>query len=139
MIAEQHLALTETFESLKNSPNRTRQQDPDFVGEVFLKCNAKEVVQLCANRMIDSIKQAHGPEVQVPEVKIQGHLDATFPYIMSHLQYILGELLRNSVQAMVEKPKEGNTEVPPIEVLICETKHHVIIRVGSYGYCLCQS
>ena len=46
VIAEQHLALTETFHSPWHFPNAPKPQpgtEDDFVGEVFLKCNAKAV------------------------------------------------------------------------------------------------
>lgn len=70
---------------------------------------------------------------QLPEIKVQGHLDATFPYILSHLEYIVGELLRNSVQAVVEKYHDSPQPPPPIEVLICETPQHVIMRISDQG------
>lgn len=70
---------------------------------------------------------------QLPEIKVQGHLDATFPYILSHLEYIVGELLRNSVQAVVERYHDLGHPPPPIEVLICETPQHVIMRISDQG------
>jgi hypothetical protein len=70
---------------------------------------------------------------QLPEINVQGHLDATFPYILSHLEYIVGELLRNSVQAVVEKYHDSPQPPPPIEVLICETPQHVIMRISDQG------
>jgi hypothetical protein len=69
----------------------------------------------------------------MPEIKIYGHLEATFPYILSHLEYIIGELLRNSIQAVIEQRKSKDAKPPPIEVLICETSQHVIIRISDQG------
>ncbi len=69
------------------------------------------------------------------------HLEANFPYILSHLEYIIGELLRNSVQGVVEKQQrqkekdqtddagQGTTH----RVTICESPQHVIIRVSDQG------
>lgn len=96
MIAEQHLALTETFHSPWHFPDAKQHHDPsaDFVGEVFLRCNAKEVVEECSQRAKSLAKEAFGSDCVLPEVKLEGHLEATFPYILSHLQYIVGELLR---------------------------------------------
>ena len=42
----------------------------------------------------------------MPEIKIEGHLESSFPYILSPLEYIIGELLRNSVQAVVERHQQ---------------------------------
>jgi anti-sigma regulatory factor (Ser/Thr protein kinase) len=70
---------------------------------------------------------------QIPAITVQGHVDATFPYILSHLEYIIGELLRNSVQAVMEKYQHSSQPPPPIEVLVCETPQHVIMRISDQG------
>ncbi len=105
----------------------------DFVGEVFLRCEARDVVERCGNTARSLAREAYGPEYRTPEIRLQGHLGATFPYILSHLEYIIGELLRNSVQAMLERQKHYPGEPPPIEVLICEAPQHVIIRISDQG------
>ena len=134
VIAEQHLALTETYHSPWHFPNAKKPltaPEEDFVGEIFLKCNAKEVVQKCAATARDLVRKAYGPDVAIPEVVLQGHLETTFPYIPSHLEYIVGELLRNSIQAVIEQ--KGLPNPPPIEVLICEAAQHIIIRISDQG------
>ncbi|KAI4171691.1 MAG: hypothetical protein LQ343_004084 [Gyalolechia ehrenbergii] len=136
VIAEQHLALTETFHSHWHFPDAKQNHDPnaDFIGEVFLRCNAKEVVEECSQRAKSLAREAFGRECILPEVKLQGHLEATFPYILSHLQYIVGELLRNSIQAVAERYRRFQAEKPPpIEVLVCEAPQHVIIRISDRG------
>ncbi|EEQ29042.1 kinase [Microsporum canis CBS 113480] len=134
VIAEQHLALTETFNSPWHFPDSTdRDMSADFVGEVFLKCNAKDVVERCGKLARHLLRQTLGPDARIPQISIQGHLGATFPYILSHLEYIVGELLRNSMQAVIEKYKDCDGTPPPIEVLICEAPQHVIIRVSDQG------
>ena len=135
MIAEQHLALTETFSSPWHFPD-AKPLETEFVGEVFLKCNAKEVVTRIGAEVAAFASATYGPSVILPEIQLSGHLDATFPYILSHLEYIIGELLRNSIQAIVEKQKRGPSpapQPPPIEVTVCEAAQHVIIRVSDQG------
>lgn len=134
VIAEQHLALTDTFNSPWHFPDA---QDPDdatadYVGEVFLRCNAKEVVQSCWDRVTSLAKEAYGSSCKLPELYLNGHVDSTFPYIPSHLQYIVGELLRNSIQAVVET-RAAKGIPPPIEVLVCEAPQHVILRISDQG------
>lgn len=134
VIAEQHLALTETFHAPWHFPNSKKtgaSAEDDFVGHIFLQCNAKEIIERCADTATRLITQAYGTEVSIPKVKIQGHLETTFPYILSHVEYIIGELLRNSIQAVVEQ--RNSTDPPPIEVLICEAPQHIIIRVSDQG------
>ena len=135
MIAEQHLALTETFHSPWHFPEAIPSNDAnaDFVGEVFLRCNAEEVVEECTQRAQSLARDAFGTERVLPEVKLEGHLNATFPYMLSHLQYIVGELLRNSIQAVVENCEEKQRQPAPVEVLICETPQHVIFRISDQG------
>jgi len=103
------------------------------VGEIFLKCNAKEIVERCGKTTQELVKRAHGSHLELPDININGHLEATFPYILSHLEYIIGELLRNSIQAVIEQRKFKDAKPPPIEVLICETSQHVIIRISDQG------
>ncbi len=131
VIAEQHLALTETFNSPWHFPDSKVQADPDadFVGEVFLRCNAREVVERCGKMTRDLLREANGEDCPLPEIVVLGHMNATFPYILSHLEYVIGELLRNSLQAVAERYKESMDKPPPIEVLICEAPQHVILRI----------
>ncbi|KAK5656113.1 hypothetical protein OQA88_4873 [Cercophora sp. LCS_1] len=139
VIAEQHLALTDTFHAPWFSPG-AKLSESEFIGEVFLKCVAKDVVQRCGETTRDILRRAYGPDVPIPEIKIDGHLDASFPYILSHLEYIIGELLRNSIQAVVEKHQRRKDKEaapdrlpPPVEVTVCESPQHVIIRISDQG------
>ena len=98
-----------------------------------MRCNAREVISVCWDRAKSLAREAYGLECVLPELKIEGHLDATFPYILSHLQYVIGELLRNSIQAVVENGCSLAENTPPIQALICEAPQHVIIRVSDQG------
>ena len=80
----------------------------------------------------DLVRKTHGVDTPTPEIQIQGHPDTAFPYILSHLEYIIGELLRNSLQATIFH-HSGKSELPPIEVLICHAPKHVIFRVSDQG------
>ncbi|RMZ90044.1 hypothetical protein DV736_g2711, partial [Chaetothyriales sp. CBS 134916] len=130
VIAEQHLALTETFNSPWHVPLQSSEND--FVGEVLLRCNAKEVIERCGKVAQDLCRAPDGTGPVVPEIKVQGHTDAAFPYVLNHLEYIIGELLRNSIQAVMEKHR-NETKPPPIEVLVCEAPQQVIIRFSDQG------
>ncbi|GKT49222.1 [Pyruvate dehydrogenase (acetyl-transferring)] kinase 2, mitochondrial [Colletotrichum spaethianum] len=135
VIAEQHLALTETYHSPWFSPG-AKLSESEFIGEVFIKCIAKDVIERCTRAVQSLARSTYGQDVEVPEIKVEGHLEASFPYILSHLEYIIGELLRNSVQAVIERRQQGknkDSKVPPIEVTICEAQQHVIIRISDQG------
>ncbi|KAI3318162.1 alpha-ketoacid dehydrogenase kinase [Xylariaceae sp. AK1471] len=136
VIAEQHLALTETFNADWFSPG-AKLSESEFIGEVFLKCVARDVVERCGRAVQALARSAYGPDAVIPEIKVDGHLEATFPYILSHLEYIVGELLRNSVQAVIEhhhnSPNKNGEKPPPIEVTLCEAQQHVIVRISDRG------
>lgn len=133
VIAEQHLALTDTFHAPWFSPG-AKLSESEFIGEVFLKCVARDVIARCGAATRSILQRAYGPSTLLPEIRIDGHLEASFPYILSHLEYIVGELLRNSVQAVAEKHRgSGDEPPPPIEVTICESQQHVIIRISDQG------
>ncbi|OAA51988.1 kinase [Metarhizium rileyi] len=135
VIAEQHLSLTETFNSPYFSPG-AKLSESDFIGEVFIKCSAKDVITRCAKAVTALARSTNGPDVPIPDVNILGHLDASFPYILSHIEYIVGELLRNSVQAVIEqhqKQPDPSRPPPPVEVTICEAQEHVIFRISDRG------
>lgn len=135
VIAEQHLSLTETYNSPYFSPG-AKLSESDFIGEVFIKCVATDVINRCSEAVTALARSTNGPDVQIPEVKIDGHLKASFPYILSHLEYIIGELLRNSVQAVIDRNQshgDGSSPPPPVEVTICENQEHVIIRISDRG------
>ncbi|GJN86047.1 hypothetical protein PLIIFM63780_009624 [Purpureocillium lilacinum] len=134
VIAEQHLSLTETFNSPYFSPG-AKLSESDFIGEIFIKCSAKEVIDRCAKAVTALARSTNGPDAAVPEIHVVGHLDASFPYILSHIEYIVGELLRNSVEAVIERHQKTNDPAPPppIEVTICEAQEHVIFRISDRG------
>ncbi|KIW68638.1 hypothetical protein, variant [Phialophora macrospora] len=131
VIAEQHLALTETFNSPWHVPQPSSENE--FVGEVLLRCNAKEVIERVGYFTQQICRSTAGADPVVPEIRIQGHTGATFPYVLSHLEYVVGELLRNSVQAVMERYKDTRKTPPPIEVLICEAPQNVVIRISDQG------
>ena len=127
------MALTNTYRS---PPDKQviggPSDDNDFVGQVFLKCNARRVLERCGRLAQEVVGQGHKPKAALPEIELDGDLEATFPYILSHIEYIIGELLRNSVQAVVETHR-GSSHLPAIRVLVCEAPQHVIFRISDQG------
>jgi pyruvate dehydrogenase kinase 2/3/4 len=69
-----------------------------------------------------------------PEVIMSGRLDLTFPYVPTHLHYILLELLKNSMRATVEW-HGVDSEYPPIKVVIADGAENedVVIKVSDEG------
>ncbi|KHJ34431.1 putative pyruvate dehydrogenase kinase [Erysiphe necator] len=102
------------------------------VGEVFLNCNASVIIKRCMTAISRLCTADYGASIKIPSIHLKGNLAATFPYILSHLEYIIGELLRNSTQSTIETHHSA-IKPPPIEVTICESSKHITIRISDRG------
>ena len=69
-----------------------------------------------------------------PVVEINGRLDLTFPYVPTHLHYILLELLKNAMRATVEK-HGMYSDLPPVVVIIADSPENedIVIKVADEG------
>lgn len=72
-----------------------------------------------------------------PEVTISGDLQALIPYLPAHLDYMLYELLKNSMRATVERYRNGTRttrkRLPPIQARICNGDTHLTVRISDQG------
>lgn len=133
VIAEQHLSLTSNFQ--KGTYNM--EHDPNYIGAVFLRCNAKETVEQCGKIATELIQSLY-PGAKMPEIIIESLTETTFLYMKSHLNYIVGEIIRNSLEATVKNhyfPKSAGPKdkPPPILVSISNTSKDIMIRVSDQG------
>jgi len=103
----------------------------DYIGMICQKtspheivCHAVEDAKLMCNRKFGDS----------PEVVICGRLDLCFPYIPTHLHYILLELLKNAMRATVEK-HGVDSDWPPVLVIIADGNENedVVIKVSDEG------
>ncbi|KAJ3176533.1 hypothetical protein HDU87_005227 [Geranomyces variabilis] len=93
VLAEQHITLSGVFDGKEC-------QDESFIGIVNTRCRAREVVDKCTALVGKVFEEAFG--IPPPEVHVDGHLDAEFTYIPDQIEYIIFELLKNSMWATVE-------------------------------------
>lgn len=134
VIAEQHLSLTANYKNGTYNDGSSK-DDPNYIGAVFLHCNAKQAVEESAAQATKLIQQVY-PDAVMPEIIIEGLTDTTFLYMKSHLDYILGEILRNSIEATVrhhQKTNNSTSSPPPILVSITNTAKTILIRVSDQG------
>jgi len=105
-------------------------QPGDYVGLICMKTSAASVARAAAEDAFYMCERHFG---DAPEVEIVGRIDLTFPYIPSHLYYILFELLKNSMRAEAEHHGVGN--MPGIKVVIAdgEENEDVCIRISDLG------
>lgn len=130
--------MTDTFRASRGArrPVQSHQNhDDDAVGQVLLKCHAQHIVKKCSATVQALLHESYGQEQSLPEVQIFGNTDTTFPYIASQLEYILGELLRNSMEAVLHQASrlDQARPLPVIQVLICESHEDVTFRISDQG------
>ncbi|GBG29208.1 Pyruvate dehydrogenase acetyl-transferring kinase, mitochondrial [Hondaea fermentalgiana] len=107
------------------------EQAPDFVGLVCLKTSAAQVARAAAEDARYMCERQYG---EAPDVEFLGRVDLTFPYIPSHLYYVLFELLKNSMRAVAER-RVDDEDMPPVRVVIAdgEENEDVVIRISDLG------
>lgn len=103
----------------------------DYIGMICSTTSPYELVQHAANDATLMCSRQYG---DAPDVSIEGRLDLTFPYIPTHLHYILLELLKNAMRATCEK--HGiYADLPPVTVIIADGTENedVVIKIADEG------
>ncbi|KAF9321831.1 hypothetical protein BG003_010855 [Podila horticola] len=93
VLAEQHISLTNNF----NSPNHMV-SDRGYIGIIYTHCNPRDIVERTAILAAETCRQSTGGTMEPPKVIMDGSIDAEFSYIPDHIEYILYELLKNSMR-----------------------------------------
>jgi pyruvate dehydrogenase kinase 2/3/4 len=97
--------------------------NPRMIGLVDLKTSPHELAVGAVSHARYLCSKCHGDS---PDVVILGRKDLTFPYVSSHLSYILVELLKNSMRATVET--HGIDKMPPIKIVISDGEENEDVR-----------
>lgn len=109
LIAEQAISLREQRHEHETSSVETPHDD--IVGVVHTELRPADLIRTCASFVQELCDVNYGSS---PEVVINGQTDTTFTYVPVHLEYILCELLKNSVRATVEQSqKMGRSALNP--------------------------
>lgn len=128
VLVQQHALLTESWRSHQTS-SETRS---NAIGEVVLDCRIVDVLSIVEARAKAHLSGAYQIDPKnMPPIVIEGlpeDLDATFPYIWTHYEFVLGELLYNSLEACI---RQNVTE--PIVVTVSATKDFVMVRLSDRG------
>lgn len=128
LIIEQHLSLTDIY---KTEPYSTK--PPDFIGEIFQSCIALDHLQQVHEKMKISMTDIIDLQL-MPDLQVDGDLKTSFPFIVPHLHYLIGEILRNSLEATIKFHGPNITEkLPPIKVTIVNNKKNIVFRISDQG------
>ena len=99
---------------------------PDHIGIISIRLSLKRVIEKWASFAQQLAIQRYG---HAPDIRISGHINATFPYIEMPLEYILPELFKNSIRATIEKnPGQRDKSLPPIYVTVCNNDEEFIVK-----------
>ncbi|KAJ3079176.1 hypothetical protein HK102_003976 [Quaeritorhiza haematococci] len=135
VLAEQHIALSAHFDDMNGDHHENpypyfvanHRKGHGYIGIVNTRCHAGETVERCTELASQLFRDAY--DMEPPTVIVDGHLDATFTYIPDHLEYILYELLKNSMQFTIEKHAPGGLPKTPVrEVLPYSIAEVVVAR-----------
>ncbi|XP_013386145.1 3-methyl-2-oxobutanoate dehydrogenase [lipoamide] kinase, mitochondrial isoform X2 [Lingula anatina] len=116
MLAEHHLAIHD--------------DKPGFKGIICVNFQPRKLIERRADFARGLCEYKYG---KAPNVKVNGHLNATFPYIAQPIDYILGELLKNGMRATVESHLDNPNSLPDIVVTIANNDVDFIIRISDRG------
>ncbi|GAB6024199.1 hypothetical protein CHUAL_008900 [Chamberlinius hualienensis] len=117
MLAEHHLLLHE--------------QRPSHVGIINISMKLKDVIEKWADFVS---KVATHKYTKAPSIKLNGHVNAVFPYIEVPLDYIFPELLKNAVRFTIESHLDTpENSLPPVTITIANNDNDFIVRISDRG------
>lgn len=133
VLAQHHLALSSAFHGRDHDPD-----GGDHVGIIYTNLKVKDCIQRCVRYLTEAADQSSEQQnprqafLRKPNVVIDGHLDTEFPYIREHLEYIVFELLKNSMRATASH-HHASTTSPEVRATIAASKDDVSIRISDRG------
>eukprot|EP00878_Enallax_costatus_P015017 GHUV01015724.1.p1 GENE.GHUV01015724.1~~GHUV01015724.1.p1 ORF type:complete len:495 (+),score=95.37 GHUV01015724.1:1927-3411(+) len=120
VIAEQHLHIVNTR--------------PGYIGSIATALDVADAVEFAGQRAVQVCTEAYG---FAPEVTLSGDLQALIPYLPAHLDYMLYELLKNSMRATVEKYRGATyttrRRLPAVQARVCSGDTHLTVRISDQG------
>ena len=105
--------------------------DTKVVGILKLDVSPGEVAMAAVQDATYMCERQYG---DAPTVEMLGRTDLTFPYVASHLYYILFEVIKNSMRAVVEHHGVGKP-LPDIRIVVAdgEDNEDIAIKVSDLG------
>lgn len=119
VIVEQHLAIT--------ANHNTVWDEEGYIGIIFTRCCAREIAENCISLASKHILKSHGRSVNVV-IDGSGRNEAVFAYIPEHIEYILYELLTNSIRHSVECDEP---ETKTVRLTIAQNETDILFRVSD--------
>ncbi|KAI0638198.1 alpha-ketoacid dehydrogenase kinase N-terminal domain-containing protein [Trametes polyzona] len=134
VLAEHHIALTDFVRS-RDQPSGSHES----VGIICTGLRVQDSIERCTTYLRRRPHDVEEDAVSGPlsdadwsEVIVDGHKDTRFAYIREHLEYIIFELLKNSLRATRAKHPTASV-LPPIRVTVVASDNDVYLRISDQG------
>ncbi|KIM25189.1 hypothetical protein M408DRAFT_331297 [Serendipita vermifera MAFF 305830] len=136
VLAEHHLALSQSLLEQERSPD-----GGGHVGIIFTGLSVKRSIDKFINLLLNSdsmperLRQALPlGAFKLPEIQVDGQVDASFSYIREHLEYIILELFLNAIRATATQMHSNPETVPGvIRATISSDEDDVYVRISDQG------
>eukprot|EP00884_Botryococcus_braunii_P006717 jgi/Botrbrau1/16046/Bobra.7_2s0020.1 len=115
VIAEQHLNLMK--------------RRPGYIGVICTDLSLSETIDFAVQRAKWVCTETYGI---CADVKVTGDVKSTMQYIPTHLDYMLYELLKNAMRAVVENHPRRSA-LPPVVIRVCNGGGTVTLRISDQG------
>ena len=102
----------------------------NYVGIIYMNMSPKSIVEKCVYSARRMCEHTYG---RSPPVYVSGHTKARFPHIPAPIEYIVLELLKNAMKAVTMRHGQTVTDLPPVEITICNNERDFIIKVSDQG------
>ncbi|RLN48640.1 hypothetical protein BBJ29_002543 [Phytophthora kernoviae] len=100
-----------------------------FTGIVADECSPVQIAQGIVNKVKPLWQESLKGE-QLPEIRVNGDVGATYRYIPQHIEIVLTEVFKNAV---INSVAAGASTPPPVTVLISGGPHGVCMKVSDLG------
>lgn len=126
-IIEQHVLMTKAF---RENPETDR--PANYIGDMFVQCDPVEELHKSAAAIRASLAEEH-PEWRLPEVRVDC-VDSVkpFPFLLSHLLFVFGEILRNSMEHTA-RVHQDTASIPAVEVSVSSPNDLILFRFSDCG------
>lgn len=131
VLAKQHIALSH----MQVVPESSKA--PQVVGMIDTQIHVAHSVAQSYKFAKESLAQTYGWDFEddrMPGLEISGDINTTIAYLPAHLEFIVQELFKVSMQGTMNLHQKAG-ETPPIKVRIVDSgsKDDVIIRISDRG------
>lgn len=112
----------------------SKQPRAGFAGVIQMECSPVVLMEELGERTSHSMHEMFGAS---PPIVIHGCKAQTFSFVPSHIEFVVGELLRNAAKATVKHHLQSDggrlTNLPPVTVVMAESPEQITIKVADTG------